>query len=267
MTSTTSDERPGELERFIPDTEAIDGLNALSAAEEPLDEVLGRVARSACDAVPDAHAVSITVLSGRQARTAAYTDQRALRLYHEQYASGRGPCLEAARTRRSVLFTMDSSPARWPEFVTAARAEGVSATLSVPLMLDPAEHGALFSSVNVYSRSAPAFDPFDEHLMRLYTVTASHAITNTQRWQRFRETVAQLERALSSRSEIDQAKGVLRAMTGCTADEAFATLVELSQRYHTKLRDVARQLLEEYASPTRTTRSSGSAAARTTPPT
>lgn len=252
-----SDERPDELDRLIPVAEAIDALNALIAAEESLDEVLGRVAQLACDAVPDAYAVSITVLGDPQPRTAAYTDERVLRLDREQYASGRGPCLEAAQSRRSVRVAIDASPQRWPEFVTAARDEGVSATLSVPLILDPVdpvdpadppEHGELVGSVNVYSRSATAFDPFDEHLMRLYTTTASHAITNARRWHHLRETVGQLERALTSRSEIDQAKGALRVMTGATADEAFGTLVELSQRYNTKLRDVARQLLAEYAS-------------------
>jgi AmiR/NasT family two-component response regulator len=50
--------------------------------------------------------------------------------------------------------------------------------------------------------------------------------------------VIQLETALVSRSEIDQAKGALRARTGCTADQAFATLVDQSERRNIKLRDL-----------------------------
>jgi AmiR/NasT family two-component response regulator len=59
--------------------------------------------------------------------------------------------------------------------------------------------------------------------------------------------MTQLETALTSRSVIDQAKGAVRTRTGCTADEAFASLVDMSQRRNIKLRDVAEQLLDDYS--------------------
>jgi hypothetical protein len=92
------------LARLISTAEAIEGLRDLFAAEEPLDDIAGRVAETAVAAIPYADAVSITVLSWPDARTAASTHEQALQLDHEQYASGRGPCLEAAlqRTPRCV---------------------------------------------------------------------------------------------------------------------------------------------------------------------
>lgn len=45
------------------------------------------------------------------------------------------------------------------------------------------------SKLNIHSYTAFAFDPFDEGLMRLYTVAAGQAITNARRWQHCRETV------------------------------------------------------------------------------
>jgi hypothetical protein len=63
-----------------------------------------------------------------------------------------------------------------------------------------------------FSHTASAFDPFDAQLMRLYTVAAGQAISNAGRWQNSRETVAQLEKALVSRSDIDMAKGALIAL-------------------------------------------------------
>jgi hypothetical protein len=139
---------------------------------------------------------------------------------------------------------------RWPEFVAAARDQAVLATLSVPLIVDPQDpqqDGELVGSLNVYSRNASAFDPFDEELMRLYTAAASLAITTARRWQQSRDTVAQLEQALVSRAEIDQAKGALRAIHGCTAEEAFARLREESQRRNVKLHIVATELLDSFA--------------------
>jgi GAF domain-containing protein len=143
---------------------------------------------------------------------------------------------------------MESDDARWPEFVAASRGEGILATLSIPLIVGPlspgAEENTLVGSLNVYSLNAAAFDPFDEVLMSLFATSASQAITNARRWQQSRETVAQLQAALVSRSDIDQAKGVLRALHGCSADEAFAMLVQRSQDDNVKLTTVAAQLLD-----------------------
>jgi GAF domain-containing protein len=242
-----SGERPDELERLITTSEAVESLYALFDAEEPLDEVLLRVARTAASAIPDAAAVTVTELAQPEPRTAAYTEEAAVRLDAAQYSSGRGPCLEAAQRRVPVRVATDGEDQRWPEFLAATREQGVHASLSVPLILDPTEtdsEGELVGSLNVYSRSATAFDPFDEQLMRLYTVAASNAITNARRWQQSRDTVAQLERALTSRTDIDQAKGLLRALHGESADEAFQRLVDESQARNVKLVTVARELIE-----------------------
>ncbi|ANZ35963.1 hypothetical protein BBK82_07590 [Lentzea guizhouensis] len=134
----------------------------------------------------------------------------------------------------------------WPEFDAAAAEHGVRAYLAVPVML-PASDGTEeqhIGSLNIYSYTASAFDPFDEGLMRLFTTAASATVSGAQRWQGLRERVEQLERALVSRGVIDQAKGVLMAVHSCSADEAFAMLVERSQHENTKLRIVAGKLLE-----------------------
>jgi AmiR/NasT family two-component response regulator len=48
---------------------------------------------------------------------------------------------------------------------------------------------------------------------------------------------------MESRAAIEQAKGVLMARHGCTADEAFHLLAEESQRQGRKLRLVAADLV------------------------
>ena len=134
---------------------------------------------------------------------------------------------------------------QWPEYVEAAQRLGIHASLSVPLlMVGLNENKELVGSLNIYSQTASAFDPFDAELMRLYTVAAGQAISNAGRWQHSRETVTQLEQALSSRSDIDMAKGALIAVHGCEPDEAFARLVDESQKRNIKVRDVALELLD-----------------------
>ena len=60
-----------------------------------------------------------------------------------------------------------------------------------------------------------------------------------------RDMVTNLRQALSSRSVIDQAKGILMARHGYDADEAFAALSELSQQENVKVRDLAVLLTEQ----------------------
>ncbi|MEU7481976.1 ANTAR domain-containing protein, partial [Lentzea sp. NPDC042327] len=84
-------------------------------------------------------------------------------------------------------------------------------------------------------------------LMRLFTTAASVTIASAQRWQRSRDHIDSLEKALASRAVIDQAKGVLMAVHSCSADEAFTMLVQRSQHENVKLRYIAKNLLDSVA--------------------
>lgn len=63
------------------------------------------------------------------------------------------------------------------------------------------------------------------------------------RAQRLEAENEQLREALTSRTVIGQAQGMLMALAACSADEAWRVLVEVSQRTNTKLRDVATALV------------------------
>lgn len=57
------------------------------------------------------------------------------------------------------------------------------------------------------------------------------------------EQVRQLEQAMASHAVIDQARGVLIALTRCSPEEAWDVLVNVSQHSNTKLRAVAGALV------------------------
>jgi transcriptional regulator with GAF, ATPase, and Fis domain len=235
------------LTRLDAVEQAITSMNGALSMQESLEEALEQVARNALAAVADADAVSITVLGDGAPRTVACTDEFVAALDAEQYSGG-GPCVEAAQSGRPVRVAMRAAEQSWPQFVAAAQAAGVQATLSIPLLVtsDGGDGAAeLAGSLNAYSRRTMEFDRLDEKLLSLYTGVASQAVDTARRWQRLRHTVSQLEDALVSRSEIDQAKGALRVINGGSADDAFASLVERSQRDNVKVRDLARQILEE----------------------
>jgi len=234
-------------------SDALTVLRNEAAAQEPLEEVLERLAKTAVTAVLDADAVSVTHLDDTGPRTVALTDDTLAAIDADQYAADRGPCLQAAKTQRPVRAVVGEHADRWPEFTAAARGAGIRAYLSVPLFIDtPAEGpGELVGSFNVYARTAAAFDPFDEKLMQLLTTAASAAISNAHRWRRAQIQVEQLTEALTSRADIDQAKGMMMVMHGIGADEAFARLTEISQRTNTKVHRVARDLIGKFSNPDR----------------
>ncbi len=240
-------DRPGAVERLDETTEALGVLRDAFTGEEQLDDALQRLAQTAARAIVDADAVTVTVLTLDQPRTAAATDERLVGVDEKQYSADSGPCLEAARTLTAVRAVVGEHRDEWPEFEAAAAEHGICAYLSVPVVLPASDESEArhMGSLNIYSRTAAAFDPFDESLMRLFTTAATATITGAQRSQRFREHIEHLERALVSRSVIDQAKGVLMAARRCTADEAFDLLVARSQRENVKLRDIAHNLLQD----------------------
>ncbi len=53
-----------------------------------------------------------------------------------------------------------------------------------------------------------------------------------------------MEKAVQGRDLIGQAKGILMAQQGVSADEAFAILRRASQRTNTKLREVAEGVVD-----------------------
>jgi hypothetical protein len=58
------------------------------------------------------------------------------------------------------------------------------------------------------------------------------------------DLVVHLRRVLASQPVIEQAKGMLMAQHGCTADEAFDLLREASMRGNRKLKDLAAAMIE-----------------------
>lgn len=253
MSSSTHDgparaSAPGH-DRFDAVAGALERLRGIHEIHQPLETVLQRLAELARDGIEGADSVSVTTVDDDHPRTAAATDERLVEIDRVQYAVGDGPCLEAARTKQPVRALVREARERWPDFADAAENLGVRAYLSAPLLIETDNDGELVGALDVYSRTDKVFDPVDTGLLRVLTLAASAVISNWRHLQEARESIGQLEEALTSRAEIEQAKGVLMALHRISADEAFQRLVELSQNSNTKLRELSSQLLASLRSP------------------
>ena len=65
----------------------------------------------------------------------------------------------------------------------------------------------------------------------------------TRRERLYHSAYARLEARLETMPVIEQAKGIVMAQTGCTAEQAFDMLRQASQRSNIKVRDLAEDIV------------------------
>ena len=211
-----------------------------------LEELLTRVATFAVRAIPGADGAGVTLLHvdaqddrvealAASAPFVAEIDELQYTVLHE------GPCITAARERRTVRSGSLGGDKQWPRFGPRVGRLGVHSVLSLPLLLPDQVVGAM----NVYAHEKHVFDDHAVELGELFAAPAAVAVHNAQVLAQALVLTVQLQKALSSRPVIDQAIGLLRGRTGGSADEAFARLREISQRENVKLTAVAARIVDE----------------------
>jgi GAF domain-containing protein len=167
--------------------------------------------------------------------TVASSDDITLKLDELQYADGEGPCLEALETGVPVFVTDMITEVRWGNYPKHAAEVGARSSVSYPLMNGDTAVGALnlyafepsTPSVGMQARAAQ----FAEH--------AAGAVALALRIAEHGEMIDNLRTALTSRTVIDQAIGILMAQEKCDATAAFDLLRKASQGRNIKVRDVA----------------------------
>ncbi|PZS15748.1 MAG: antitermination regulator [Pseudonocardiales bacterium] len=213
-------------------------LQELLLRTDTLEDFLGELAlRAARDTE---HRCGITV-RGEHGRpyTVASSDELTRGLDELQYAEGDGPCLEALATAVPVFVTDMASETRWGSYPRHAVEVGARSSMSYPLISGEAAIGAL----NLY-----AFEPLAPglHMQARAAHVAEHAagaLAIALRIADHSKAIDNLRAALTSRSTIDQAIGILMAQQRCDARAAFDLLRQASQGRNVKLREVAARIV------------------------
>ncbi|MCW2580460.1 MAG: Response regulator receiver and and CheY domain [Blastococcus sp.] len=227
---------------------------AASSAEAGghLGEVMGRLARqlqeehgdveatlaaitgSAVLTIPGADECGISYVTGRtHVEPRAATGELPRAVDELQQNLGQGPCLDAVWDERIVRMDDASTERRWPEFARAAAGLGVGSMLSFQLFVVGDRLGAL----NLYSRTARAFDEESQEIGSLFASHAAVALAGA-------EHEANLLAGMAHRDVIGQAKGILMERFKLTPEQAFGLLTRTSSHTNRKLRDIAENLSE-----------------------
>jgi GAF domain-containing protein len=203
-----------------------------------LDDVLSEIVQIARRAMPGSDASSITLIRDERGFTAAYDGQLALDADELQYERGYGPCLDAGRSGEVFIVSDMHSEERWPDYARNGAEMGVRSSLSMPLPFQGSTIGALNNSAG----RPEAFGDGEVAVAEEVAAFVAIAVANAEASARATDDVANMRRAMVSRSVIEQAKGILMERYKITSDQAFTLLTHASQRSNVKLRDVAEQL-------------------------
>ncbi|MFD2091815.1 GAF and ANTAR domain-containing protein [Blastococcus deserti] len=233
------------------------GAGSREHASDALGEVMTRLARrlqeehgdveatlraitaSAVATVPHAEDCSIIYVVGRsRIEPRAATGDLPGDVDALQQRVGQGPCLDAIHEQDVVRVDDVGAEDRWPDFAREAATLGVGSMLCYRLFVEGDRLGAM----NLYARTARAFDDESEQIGQMLAGHAAVALAGA-------EHEYNLRRAVDSRDVIGQAKGILMERYKITADQAFGVLARASQELNRKLVDVAHELTDTGAVP------------------
>lgn len=164
-----------------------------------------------------------------------------------QHRTGDGPVPAAHRSGETVLVTETMRDDRWSDFARTAVRYGVRSLIVVPLVAED-----IAVTFALYAVRPRAFDePSTTPVAGLLAQQLAVALRNADAYQDAAGEASQLRAAVASRAEIEQAKGIIMYTRGVDPDTAFGELRRVSQRTQTKVSEVARRIVQNYSSASR----------------
>ena len=203
-------------------------MNAASGTRALLDELVAAALRL----VPGSQDASVMLVERRAVTSQHGSSSTVDQVDAYQLELHEGPCLDALAQARPVRVPDLGEEQRWATFAPQARLLGVVSTLSLPLRTRTTVLGVL----NLFSPRPAAFDDESEQIGLLFASHAAVAYADAKK-------IDGLAQAIASRDLIGQAKGILMERYRIDGDRAFAVLTRASQATHTRLRDVAGELV------------------------
>ena len=204
--------------------------------EPDLRDTLQRSVDLTASHLPDAHSVSISLLSRRhQVVTPASTHEWASLADQLQYDSDEGPCVDAIREQEVVLVEdvardgVERYP-RWAPLV--AERTGLRSSFSCRLHTQREQLG----SINVYATRPGVFDAAAREQAEVLAGQVALALSAARQLEGLRV-------GMEGRTVIGQAQGILMERYKISADRAFQLLSRTSQETNVRLREVAARVV------------------------
>ncbi|MEU4292526.1 ANTAR domain-containing protein [Kribbella sp. NPDC026596] len=216
--------------------------------DDDVATTLGRFVSRVVRTVPDCEEASISVLVGGKAETVARyhqttdeTAEPARAVLAERMVEADGPLYETMTYGEPHRIGDLAADHRWPEFAASAINAGYRSCLFLPL---PAVTGGSAAAFSLFSPTKDAFGSTSYDVVLLFALHAGVAFDNVQLFNDSRTLVEQLRTAITTRTVIGQAQGLLMHRYGLTSEVAFDVLKRCSMDANVKLRDVSVDLVQ-----------------------
>ncbi|MFF1252664.1 ANTAR domain-containing protein [Pseudarthrobacter sp. NPDC058329] len=190
---------------------------------------------------PDAEVLAaVTLLRPRTKVTVASSNEHAQKMDEVQYKFDDGPCLRAAREEKTYTVTDFRTESRFGQYPEAIAGHGVLSAMGIPIPLD----GDANAGLNLYAPTARHFTAEDIAEAELLARQASKALRMAVRIAKATDTSDHLKAAMSSRTVIDVAAGIVMAQNRCSHDTAMTILKAASSGRNIKLNSVAAAVVQ-----------------------
>ena len=206
-----------------------------------LSGLSGLAAAAVSECAGDDIECAVTLKLRRRPATAAGSSARAVELDLVEQALGDGPCIRSLREMTPVMIDDVSTDPRWTTYNRKLMESNVHSTLGVPLEITSEASAAL----NFFATRPHAFtaDVYDKAVG--FAAAAHNTLHLSVRINTAQNRADDLEAALESRTAINLACGVIMAQNRCSQEEAMEILTKVSSNRNRKLRDVAKELIEQ----------------------
>jgi len=215
--------------------EAARSMQGMSSTRLTLEEVV----RVATEIIHGCDRVGISIVHSGGIDTPVGSDETLKRIDELQFVLKEGPCFDALHMHEIVHSPDLAVDERWPRWgPVVANEVGVVSIASYRLFTARDTLGAM----NLYSLERDAFDDNDISNGEALATHVGVALAASQ-------NAAHLKTAISTRTLIGRAEGILMERFGMPADQAFAVLRRVSQRRNVKLNRVAEELVRTRETP------------------
>jgi hypothetical protein len=198
-------------------------------------QILQRAVRQAVKGVDGCDYAGISLRSHQgEVQTPAWTSPAVWAADAMQIALGEGPSLEPMWISDQVIVPDLSTNGRWPRWAPEVVKLGLRALISVRLP----GGSQTFAALNLYSANAYGFGPQSVDAACSFAVEVLEAIE-------LGGGATGFEAAMSTRSIVGMAEGMMRYRYGFSQQRSLALLQMYSARSHVSLRDAAKEFVSE----------------------
>ena len=176
---------------------------------------------------------------GLRVMASSAEEARLLELYELQ--NNEGPCLDCFRSGRPVA--RDDVPtmrASWPAFTQELQQLGFHSAQALPMRLRTETIGAL----NLFRTRPGRLSEVDLKIGQAMADVATVGLIQERAIAASELLATQLQTALHSRIQLEQAKGVLAQRTGLPMDQAFQLMRDYARSRGRRLSDVAAHIID-----------------------